>query len=666
MSFRSASALLVATTLTLITAVASPAFASPARESRPAPTSPPPPLEVYGALPATELVELSPSGRRVALITVIGEERRIVLVDLAQGKALGSSDIAKVKVRDMIWVGEDHVLIVTSTMESLPELGIIRRELSLGQIFDPGRQRITALLGADGDLFPAMMGPTEVLTTEAGPGIFVRAHSFRNPRGQSLYRVDPSTGRVRQAEYMSRDVQDYILDPFGRSAAHGEYDEVTKVWSLHLRQDGRLREVWRTTAPVDTPGLIGLGMNGDSVIVAADRPDLSREGREDAEFFNVNLETGVWRPVRFEFDPDALLFHPVTRRLIGATRLEDEGRLYAFADPQAGELWANIEAFFPDSSPSIVSWSDDLRSAVVFTSGPGDAGSYHLLDLANAALTTIGQTYGAIPADQVAPVAVQTYKAADGLEIHGYLTTPPGREARNLPLVVLAHGGPASRDVNGFDWWAQALASRGYAVLQANFRGSTGYGEAFMEAGYGEWGGKMQTDLSDGVRRLVEQGVVDPKRVCIVGASYGGYAALAGPTLDPGVYRCAVSVAGVSDLRRMIAYAAGRGERRDNQTVRYWNRFMGGDGPGDRSLDARSPAQLAERADAPILLIHGKDDTVVPIDQSRMMATALRRAGKPVELVELDGEDHWLSRGDTRTRMLAETVRFLQANNPPD
>jgi dipeptidyl aminopeptidase/acylaminoacyl peptidase len=283
-----------------------------------------------------------------------------------------------------------------------------------------------------------------------------------------------------------------------------------------------------------------------------------------------------------------------------------------------------------------------------------------------AAVTTVGEAYTAIPADQVAPVALLTYRAADGLEIHAYLTTPRGRPVRDLPLVVLAHGGPASRDESGFDWWAQALASRGYAVLQANFRGSTGYGEAFMEAGYGEWGGKMQTDLSDGVRHLVEQGVADPRRVCIVGASYGGYAALAGPTLDPGVYRCAVSVAGVSDLRRMIAYAAVRGERRDNEAVRYWSRFMGGEGPGDRSLDARSPARLAQRADAPILLIHGRDDTVVPMEQSRAMADALKDAGKPYQLVELAGEDHWLSRAETRQRMLREAIGFLETHNPPD
>ena len=175
----------------------------------------------------------------------------------------------------------------------------------------------------------------------------------------------------------------------------------------------------------------------------------------------------------------------------------------------------------------------------------------------------------------------------------------------------------------------------------------------------------MQTDLSDGVRYLSAQGVIDPGRVCIVGASYGGYAALAGPTIDRGVYRCAVSVAGVSDLRVMVEAEASDGARRDNPATRYWNRFMGAERLGDKSLDDRSPARLADQTDAPVLLIHGKDDSVVPIEQSRLMERALRRAGKPVEFIELEGEDHWLSRGETRQRMLAETVRFLQVHNPP-
>ena len=264
---------------------------------------------------------------------------------------------------------------------------------------------------------------------------------------------------------------------------------------------------------------------------------------------------------------------------------------------------------------------------------------------------------------QIKPI---TYKAADGLEITGYLTLPHGRAPKDLPLVVLPHGGPEGRDTLGFDWWSQALASRGYAVLQPNFRGSEGFGDKFVEAGYGQWGKLMQTDLSDGVRHLAKQGLIDPKRVCIVGASYGGYAALAGATMDRGVYRCAASVAGPADLRRMLIDNNDRFGSGRNAGLRYWLRFMGADGVKDPDLSAISPAKMADRIDIPVLLIHGKDDTVVPYVQSTIMADAMKKAGKPVELVTLNGEDHWLSRGATRLQMLTSVVGFLEKNNPPN
>jgi dipeptidyl aminopeptidase/acylaminoacyl peptidase len=154
--------------------------------------------------------------------------------------------------------------------------------------------------------------------------------------------------------------------------------------------------------------------------------------------------------------------------------------------------------------------------------------------------------------------------------------------------------------------------------------------------------------------------------VCIVGASYGGYAALAGMTLDPGVYRCAVSLAGPSDLRRMLHWVQSRQGSSNNNTLRFWDQYMGAKGPDDLALDAISPADQAAKATIPILLIHGKDDTVVPFEQSQIMADALKRAGKSVSLVTLKSEDHWLSRGETRLQMLTAAMNFIEANNPPN
>jgi dipeptidyl aminopeptidase/acylaminoacyl peptidase len=287
-----------------------------------------------------------------------------------------------------------------------------------------------------------------------------------------------------------------------------------------------------------------------------------------------------------------------------------------------------------------------------------------MIDLNTNLATDIGPAYQGISARDVSEVKFISYAAVDGRKIPAFLTLPHGLSQKNLPLIVLPHGGPVAQDDPGFDWWAQALASRGYVVLQPEFRGSTGFGWAHLSAAFGEWGRKMQTDLSDGVRYLASQGLVDPKRVCIVGGSYGGYAALAGPTLDRGVYRCAVSVAGISDPQNFLNWRRGRQRTSDSISIRFWTRLMGEAGVDDPKLAAISPLRHAAEADAPILLIHGNDDTVVPIEQSEDMENALRSAGRPVTLVRLKSEDHWLSRSETRGQMLQATVAFLEANNP--
>ncbi len=224
-------------------------------------------------------------------------------------------------------------------------------------------------------------------------------------------------------------------------------------------------------------------------------------------------------------------------------------------------------------------------------------------------------------------------------------------------MLIFPHGGPTAHDDPVFDWWAQAFANRGYAVLQPNFRGSTNRDATFRSAGDGEWGGKMLTDMSDGLAALAEAGIADPTRACIMGASYGGYAALAGVTVQNGIYRCAVAVNAVTDLRPMF-----RSEltgRRDIFT-RGIERLVG----EDTDLDSISPYRLARRADAPVLIIHGRDDTRVPYSQGAGMADALKDAGKTVAFVTLEGEDHFLSNADTRKRMLSEAVAFVERHNP--
>ena len=248
------------------------------------------------------------------------------------------------------------------------------------------------------------------------------------------------------------------------------------------------------------------------------------------------------------------------------------------------------------------------------------------------------------------------YPARDGTSIPAYLTLPPGGASKNLPVVVLPHGGPHWRDTASFDYIVQFLATRGYAVLQPQFRGSTGFGDAYVKAGYRQWGGLMQDDVTDGVRHLIADGTADPKRICIAGLSYGGYAALAGAAFTPDLYACAASIGGVSDLPTLLSEAK-RPFGSDTDAVASDEERIGK--TYDPNVIAKSPARSAATVTAPVLLLHGVDDSVVPIAQSERMARALEKAGRPVKFVKLAGEDHWLSRGDTRLQVLKELDAFL-------
>ena len=621
------------------------------------------PLSAYSELPANEFVALSPSGKRIALVTIQGEQRALLIYALPEMILIGGARIGDAKVRDVAWAGEEYVLASTSDTRAVPLNGNAGAELLQGQVYDIRQRRIFSVFQRLPRIFRTMIGGADIRTIGGIPQIVFQGQEASDNFDVNLYAVNPETmnGRVLEASGIAK-VNGYAVGAHGAALARSTYVEQDGYWSLQMRsRAGVWASIWSTHAILDPPTLEGVGPDGTSALVWA-------KVTEDGGWapYLVSAE-GVKTPAPFDVTPTGLIYHPLTKVLIGGRYNDGSGVKYVFIDPVAAAAWARIERAFGSQSPTLVSWSEDFGKVVVLTSGSHDSGTYHLVDMSSRQAQILGEEYPIITSDKVGEVTQVVYPASDGMSIPGYLTLPPGvTNPRNLPLVVMPHGGPASRDYMTFDWWAQAMASRGYAVLQPNFRGSDGLGIAHLEAGYGEWGRKMQTDLSDGVRWLASEGIVDRNKVCIVGGSYGGYAALAGPTLDQGVYRCAVSVAGVSDLRRMLGWTVDRAGRNNNPTTRYWNRFMGSEGANDRSLDQRSPALLAARADAPILLIHGRDDTVVPFTQTQAMADALRQAGKPYELVELPNEDHWLSRPETRRQMLDATIRFLETNNPPD
>jgi dienelactone hydrolase len=622
------------------------------------------PLEAYSRLPAMQNVRLSDDGQNVAYITSRGGQLRVIVQQLADGAALAALDLGDAKVRDIDWGGPNHVVVTVSSTTSITNVtfvGELSQAVSLDIRTGQAVQMMQRSRGSTGYATVLAGWPT-FGTYEGGQVMYVEAlHDNPNARGDwrlDLIRVDLDDGETHQHEMGSKIAYGFLVQRDGAVLAQQSYDYDTQEWSLEARVNGALRTVHRVRAPLDRPALGGVTADGQSIIV-----NIWDATNQVYRPTPLSMQTGQFGQPLLPPD-DVFVLYDHDQRMVGYAE-NDVYIRYNFSEPNRAAAWQRIREAFPDRQVSIESSTPDFSRVIVYVEGTGFAGNYIMFDAASGRFTQIGRTRPDLAAADIAEVRSITYRAADGLEIQGYLTLPPGREATNLPLVVMPHGGPQVRDYAGFDWMAQSLASRGYAVLQPNFRGSDGFGNAFVEAAYGEWGRKMQTDLSDGIAYLAGRGVVDPARVCIMGGSYGGYAALAGVTLQSGVYRCAVAIAPVADMREMMDWVVRRNTS-ESTTYRYWARYLGISSANDPRLDEISPARHAGNANAPILLIHGRDDTVVPFSHSAGMERALRSAGKPVELVTLREEDHWLSREPTRVQTMQAAVTFIERHNPPN
>ncbi|MDB6013555.1 MAG: prolyl oligopeptidase family protein [Gammaproteobacteria bacterium] len=616
------------------------------------------PLEVYGKLPSVEDVALSPDGSRLAMIRPVADDRMLVVISVSEHKVLGKGlRIGSTKLRSLEWADDDHLMIVTS--ETALPMGLIgrRHEWYLLHVWDVDKQKMSSYPDPDKTedvrIMNALYDDVMVRRLDGHTILFVPGIYLADETLPALFRVDLATGRQRLMRQGSEQTQEWLVDEKGEIAAEEDYDQKQQRWRMLERRDGRLQEIASGHEPIDIPELLGFGPQPGTLLV---------QTHEDggAVWRLLSLQDGSFGPSMAERDSlGAPIEDRLTHRMIGGVHLDDS-RHYVFFDPRIRAVWSSIVDGFSDEQLEFVSASADFAKVVVKVNGPIHGYMYVLMDMSTHRGTPIGEVYSGVGVPlETKPL---TYPAADGLQIPAYLTFPRGKPPKNLPLIVFPHGGPAARDSAEFGWWAQAMAAQGYLVLQPNYRGSI-VTEKLLEAGFGEWGRKMQTDLSDGVRYLVKEGTVDPARVCIVGASYGGYAALAGVTLDPGVYRCAVSVAGISDLKRMLQ---GVDEYNTASSLRFWNRYMGVTGPSDPLLQQFSPIKHVDAIKVPVLLIHGRDDSVVSFDQSTAMLDAMKHAKKEVEMVVLKNEDHWLSRSETRLQMLQSSVAFLRAHNPPD
>ena len=618
----------------------------------PPPTAPRPVID-FARLPFMSEPELSPDGTKVAARLAIDGKQVLAIMALfpKSDERTVTVQLADIDLLGWQWVNDRYLVArVGKTMPVGDDEVFIARAISI----DVNTAKVIRLAPSDAGQNSA----TIVWAARDGsPRILLRRQAtFYLEQGYwpIVSEVDVSTGAARTVANSVVDVMNWYADENGVvRIGVGYNDESRRARLLYRAANGQsFRIVDRANEARDeelTRPELFLA-DPSKALVRGDKSNFTAIYEMDLASFTVGARVyGI-----DGYDVDGIIPDVAGTGLAGVAYTSGRARIH-WIDPTLARVQADIDKAVAPRVASIVSMSRDHTRMLIDVASADQPGSIYYYNTALGRMELFSYVSLVLKGAHFAPVSTMRYKARDGMEIAAVLTLPKGRDPHNLPLIVLPHGGPGERDSETWDWWVQFLADRGYAVVQPNYRGSTGYGKIHFEAGRGEWGLKMQDDLLDAIDALAARGIADPKRVCIAGASYGGYAAMRGAERDGARYRCAISYAGAADLNGMIRYDTQF--LNGNAARAYWK----GRAPDLRSV---SPVNNPAAFTAPILIMHGKKDLRVPVGQSRRMAAGLRTAGKTVRYVEQPEGDHHFSREADRLQFLTEMEAWLKQYNP--
>jgi dipeptidyl aminopeptidase/acylaminoacyl peptidase len=630
--------------------------AAPAPAATPAPGEKLP-IDTFARLPFVEDAVISPDGTHWAGLLGLGGVQTIAIFNVydkpALARRLNVPD--ETNVRWLRWANADNVLVGLDGLENyhgedfyISRLAAVSRLTGKVSylLWDVGGQNASDVVW-----MPNNTG-NEVLVAAQG-SIFEGSDFW-----PSVHRVDVTTGRDHVVVLPHPGIMEWMADADGTIRAGVGYDDSGRTSRLVYRPAGS-KDSFRTVSRANE-------RKGESLL----KPFLFLPGGDHALVVHDNdkglsaiyeVDMATQADVRTVYDPPSGEVENVVMSDDGSTllgvSLTDHSAGVHWMDPGLAALQAQLQKAVPSAGVEIESLSSDRQRMLVNIGAPDMPGQLCFFALNDGVLHRLAYFNEAIGPRHLAPVKLVHYQARDGLNIEAVLTLPVGREAKSLPFIVMPHGGPWAQDSLDYDYWPQFLANRGYGVLQPNFRGSTGYGSKFLRAADGQLGLAMQDDVTDGVKWAVSQGLADARRVCIVGASYGGYAAMWGIAKDPDQYRCAISIAGVSSLKREVNSFASA--MNGNISRDAWERLA-------PDFDAVSPINAVDRMKTPLLLIHGKKDITVSYVHSSKMYDRMRKSGKTVEFVLIPLADHHFARQDDRVALLSAMEAFLTKYNPAD
>ncbi|WP_047243819.1 S9 family peptidase [Chromobacterium subtsugae] len=579
---------------------------------------------------------LSPDGQSVAFLSPWESRKNIVV--RRQGKP--DQRVTAIKDRDLsgyFWKGNDRLVYVKDNAGD-ENFHLYSVDLASGESKD-----LTPFPGVRVDIVDGLVDRDDELLVQMNK---------RNPELFDVYRVNLKTGELKLEAENPGKVAGWLTDHDGNIRLAIESDGVNNTVLYRDEPGGPFRKLFTTNFRENFTPLFFTFDN--QRFYAA-----SSLGRDKAAIVEYDPKTGKEvKEVYARQDVDvAGLGFSHKRKVITCADFETDKPGRQCFDAQSEALLSGLEAKLPGYQVDITSSNRDETRFIVTAWNDRTRGKSYLYDKSSGKLELLAELAPWLPEDKMAVMKPIQYQSRDGLTINGYLTLPQGKEdAKGLPVIINPHGGPWYRDSWHFNPEVQFFASRGWAVLQMNFRGSTGYGRQFWEASFKEWGGKMQDDVSDGVDWLVKQGVADPKKVCIYGGSYGGYATLSGITKTPELYRCAVDYVGVSNLFTFM------------KTIPpYWKPFldsmyeMVGNPEKDKDLlRERSPVFHVDRIQSPLLVLQGAKDPRVNINESNQIVDALKKRGVEVEYIVKDNEGHGFHNEENRFAAYGAMEQFFK------
>lgn len=611
-------------------------------------------------------VAMSPDARYLSMIGVQDGRASVLIVDRTRGNAtqplLRAQDDDKYTPSWCAWANATRLLCGFRAIES--ERGKFYAITRLLAINADGSNliQITNRRSATGGQFEDTVldwtpddPETVLLEVDEGSEISMLGGATDVVGGYAdgyptVYAVDVNNGKRKVAQRERPPIAHFVTDGRGKARLGYGYKKDEIIFLGRLEGQDSWRELSRIKAyQVDDDFSLIAAIAGTNFAYATGH----HQGRRAV--FKVDL-TDAADPVVVFSHPEVDVEEPLFTRegLLIGVRYQTERPESYFFDPEIRSVYNAVRKVLPGRTISIVDMTLDRKVFVVHAERDTEPGTYFLLDLSRgeAKLDAIATVAPGLTGKGLAPMRSIQMPSRDGTMIPGYITLPVKSPAKgNPPLIVMPHGGPYARDSWGFDPWVQFLASRGYAVLQMEFRGSWGYGSEWFRAGFRDWGGLPYSDVLDATRWAQAQGYGDPNRTCIVGASYGGYISLLAATRNAEkVFRCAVSIAGVSDLVEL---------RKDNRFFRHWEIANAGLESDVRKLRADSPRMHAADVDIPLLMIHGEQDYTVEADQTKLMDAALARAAKAHETLYIEGTDHYFREDPALRKLFSTMASFL-------